>query len=74
MPRGHIWASPNKPDGYLHGSVLRSLARRIGDADLPGELIEAGSFKDTNPPTGNEEMDEPVPIAIAAHIKTKLSG
>jgi hypothetical protein len=38
------------------------------------ELIETGSFKDTNPPAGIEGMDELVPIAIAAHIKKKISN
>ena len=74
VPRGRIWSSPNKPDGYLRRSVLHSLARKVEDVDLPEELVKVGSVEDTNPPTGNEVMDELVPINISAHIKKKISG
>jgi hypothetical protein len=49
-PPGKIWASPNKPNGYLRESVLRNLARAVNDCDtLSEELIEAGTFVDTCP-------------------------
>jgi hypothetical protein len=54
-PPGVIWANPNKPEGYLGKSVLRSLARKVHDGNiLLEELIEAGGFVDTGPPTGTE--------------------
>ena len=54
VPPG-IWASPDKPKGYLRKSVLRTLARRVHDEDiLPSEILDAECFDDTDHPTGTE--------------------
>ena len=74
VPSGSIWASPGKPDGYLRRSVLRALARLCGDEDLPGDLMEAGGFEDTEPNSGNSVSDQVAGIVIAQHIKRKFDG
>lgn len=47
LPPGRIWATPDKSSSYLRRSLLRALARRIGDVDLPQDMIEAATFDDT---------------------------
>jgi hypothetical protein len=70
VPPGRIWASPNKPEGYLRKSVLRSLARKVHDEDiLPEELIEAGSFVDTDPPTGTEAADKLAELELGIEMR-----
>ena len=64
MPPGRIWASPDKPAGYLRNSVLTVLAKKIGDQDLPEELIDAGTFDDTEPATGSPVRDEVAAIKV----------
>jgi hypothetical protein len=70
IPSGRIWASPSKPEGYLRKSILRGLARRIHDEDtLPEELIEAGSFEDTNPPTWTDTADHMAELEIGIKMR-----
>ncbi|KAL9107003.1 MAG: hypothetical protein Q9227_008039 [Pyrenula ochraceoflavens] len=56
-----VWASPDKPDGYLRKSVLLDLAEKIGDI-IPQELVNAGTFKD--PATSNRQLDEAANLDI----------
>ena len=69
-PPGRIWASPGKANGYIRGSVLRSLARKVGDEDLPEELVEAGSFSEANV----EPFEEVAKLGVAMHVRRKLNG
>jgi hypothetical protein len=55
VPSGTVWASPNKPDGYLRKSILVELGRRTG-GKLPDDLIQAGIFED--PDTSTPVLDE----------------
>lgn len=71
VPPGTIWASPEKPPGYLRKSILRNLARKVGDCDeLPADFIEAGEFED--PDTASKIRDEVgklnIPLAIRKHL------
>ncbi|KAL9032102.1 MAG: hypothetical protein Q9180_006700 [Flavoplaca navasiana] len=45
VPPGTVWASPNKPDGYLRKSILLELGKRTGDK-IPQDLITTGMFED----------------------------
>ena len=63
LPRGTIWASPNKPSGYLRTSTLTILAESIGDSALPPDLVESGTFIDTDPFTSSGPAED------RAHIK-----
>lgn len=74
VPSGRIWASPNKPDGYLRRSVLRSFARRVGDIDLPEDLVDGGGYNDTEPATGTVVKDQVASIAISLVLRQKLQG
>ncbi len=47
MPRGKVWASPARPDGYLRRSMLRLLGMTIGDTELPEALTTEGITFDT---------------------------
>ena len=67
IPPGRIWASPDKPKGYLRKSVLTVLAKKIGDHELPHELIESGTFDDTDPSTSSQVRDE------VTAIKTEIA-
>ena len=70
VPPGRIWASPNKPEGYLRKSVLRSLARKVNDEDiLPEELIEAGTFIDTDPPTGTDAANKLADLELGIELR-----
>ena len=71
VPPGTIWACPDKPPGYLRKSILRNLARKVGDRDeLPADFIEAGEFED--PDTASKIRDEVgklnIPLAIRKHL------
>ncbi|KAI9701071.1 MAG: hypothetical protein M1836_001740 [Candelina mexicana] len=72
IPSGKIWASPGKKDGYLRRSTLRSLARQVGDQDLPDELIEAGTFVDTSPATGSPVLETIAAIEVGLTVRKKL--
>lgn len=70
VPPGRIWASPSKPEGYLRKSVLRGLARKVHDEDiLPEELVEAGGFEDTDPPTGTEAADQMAGLELGIEMR-----
>lgn len=74
VPPGRIWASPSKPEGYLRKSVLRSLARKIHDEDiLPEELVEAGGFEDTDPPTGTEAADRMAGLELGIGMRRECN-
>ncbi len=75
VPKGTIWASPGKEDGYLRRSTLRSLARKVGDRDLPDELLEAGTFEDTQPESSASPVLERVSVLeVALTVRNKISG
>jgi hypothetical protein len=72
LPSGKIWASPDKGDGYLRRSVLQSLGRRVGDELLPTDLVEAGTFTDTEPPTGCAMKDQIASIELCQQLQQVL--
>ncbi|KAL8682944.1 MAG: hypothetical protein Q9186_001023 [Xanthomendoza sp. 1 TL-2023] len=74
LPSGEIWASPNKPDGYLRKSVLQILAKRIGVQTLPSDLVEAGTFDDTDPASGRQVEDMKSSIELSYRIKENALG
>lgn len=65
VPSGAPWTSPDKPNGYLRSSVSRSLTRKFGDDGLPQDLVDAGSFQDTIPGSGNVSNDDLSPTELA---------
>ena len=71
VPPGQVWASPNKPDGYLRTSILRELGRRTGDT-LPEDLINAGVFDD--PATSSVVYDEVAGIRVTETVQRHLEG
>ncbi|KAL9064014.1 MAG: hypothetical protein Q9161_009147 [Pseudevernia consocians] len=71
VPPGHIWASPNKPDGYLRSSILRELGRRTGDT-LPEDLITAGAFDDAA--TSSVVYDTVAGIRVTETVQRHLEG
>ncbi|KAL8818730.1 MAG: hypothetical protein Q9223_002702 [Gallowayella weberi] len=74
LPSGEIWASPDKPNGYLRKSVLQSLAKRIGDKPLPTDLVEAGTFEDTDPASGRQIDDLIAGHELSHRIKENGAG
>ncbi|KAI9697211.1 MAG: hypothetical protein M1836_004775 [Candelina mexicana] len=74
LPTGTIWASPEKKDGYLRRSTLRALARHIGDIDLPAELVEAGTFIDTEPGTASQVQEKVAAREVALFLRDKVTG
>ncbi|KAL8912926.1 MAG: hypothetical protein Q9172_007394 [Xanthocarpia lactea] len=71
VPPGTVWASPNKPDGYLRKSILVEIGRRTGDK-LPNDLIEAGAFEDLD--SSSKVADEVACIRVTEKIEDHLSG
>lgn len=71
VPPGTVWASPNKPDGYLRKSILLRLGEKTGDT-LPADLIDAGAFED--PDTSSVVLDEVAGIRVVEHVQDHLSG
>ncbi|KAL9099167.1 MAG: hypothetical protein Q9163_005293 [Psora crenata] len=72
VPPGTIWASPDKPSGYLRKSILRSLAREVGDRDeLPTDLIQAGEFEDPATATnvGDAVGGLTMPLLFRKHLE-----
>jgi hypothetical protein len=56
-------------------SELRTLARRIFDEDiLSAELLDAGCFDDTDPPTGTEASDNIAGAELATSVRKVLEG
>ena len=71
VPPGEVWASPNKPDGYLRRSILLDLGKMTGDR-LPQDLISAGTFED--PETSNAVSDAVAGIRMAEAFQSHLDG
>ena len=71
VPPGEVWASPNKPDGYLRKSILLELGKKTGDR-LPKDLISAGVFED--PDTSSTVHDEVASIRVIEHVQGHLDG
>lgn len=71
VPPAEVWASPNKPDGYLRKSILLDLGKRTGDR-IPQELIDAGTFDD--PDTSSPVHDQIAGIKITEQVQDHLEG
>ena len=71
VPRGEVWASPNKSDGYLRKSILLELGKKTGDK-LPRDLINAGVFED--PDTSSVVLDQVAGIRVTEHVQAHLDG
>ena len=71
VPPGEVWASPNKPDGYLRKSILLDLGKMTGDR-LPQELMEAGTFEESE--TNNAVYDAIAGIRVTETVKDHLDG
>lgn len=71
VPPGEVWASPNKPDGYLRKSILLDLGKSTGDR-LPQDLMAAGSFED--PETSSSLHDEMAGMEVIEHVQNHLDG
>ena len=71
VPPGEVWASPNKPDGYLRKSILLELGEKTGDR-LPKDFINAGIFED--PGTSSAIYDEVAGIRVVGHVQDHLDG
>ena len=71
VPPGQVWASPNKPDGYLRTSILRGLGRRTGDT-LPEDLVTAGTFDDEA--TSSVVYDKIAGIRVSECVQRHLDG
>ena len=69
VPPGQVWASPNKPNGYLRNSILRELGKRTGDT-LPENLITAGTFDDTS----SVVCDKIAGIRVTETVQRHLDG
>ena len=71
VPSGQVWASPNKPDGYLRKSILLELGKKTGDK-LPRDLMDAGMFED--PETSSLVYDVVAGIRVTEHVQAHLDG
>ena len=71
VPPGEVWASPNKPDGYLRKSILLELGKKTGDR-LPKDLVSAGIFED--PDTSSIVHDEVAGIKVTELVQGHLDG
>ncbi|KAF6227153.1 hypothetical protein HO133_008595 [Letharia lupina] len=71
LPPGGVWASPNKPDGYLRKSILLEVGKKTGDR-LPKDLVSAGIFED--PDTSSVVHDEVAGIRVAELVQGHLDG
>ncbi|KAI4216439.1 MAG: hypothetical protein L6R36_009340 [Xanthoria steineri] len=75
LPAGtSMWATPDKPGGYLRSSVLRVLASKIGDrAPLPEDFIAAGGFDDADSETKvkNQASAIVLPLLVRDHLEAK---
>lgn len=69
VPPGEVWASPNKPDGYLRVSVLLALGKRTGDR-ISASLINTGISDD--PSSSSVVADEFAGIKIAETVQDHL--
>ena len=50
------------------------MAQRIGDRPLPFDLVEAGTFEDTNPESGRAVEDEKAGIELSYRLKEIRKG
>ena len=71
VPPGEVWASPNKPDGYLRKSILLDLAKMTGDR-LPQDLMRAGAFED--PDTSSDVYDAIASERVAELLQNHRDG
>lgn len=71
VPPGEVWASPNKPAGYLRKSILLDVGEMTGDR-LPRDLIDAGGFVDSD--TSNAVYDTIAGIRVTEVMQGHLGG
>ena len=71
VPAGKVWASTNKPDGYMRKSILVELAKRTGDK-LPQDLIGPGIFED--PDSRSLVSDVVAAIRVSTLVQAHLAG
>ncbi|KAL8994703.1 MAG: hypothetical protein Q9169_005406 [Polycauliona sp. 2 TL-2023] len=73
MPSGTMWASPDKPGGYLRSSILRVLAAKVGDATpLPEDMIIAGGFEDSD--SESKVKSQAAAISLPLLVREQLDG
>lgn len=66
-----MWATLDKPGGYLRSSVLRVLASKTGDrAPLPEDFIAAGGFDD--PDSESRVKDQASAIILPLLVRDLL--
>ncbi|KAI4109446.1 MAG: hypothetical protein L6R37_000603 [Teloschistes peruensis] len=71
VPPGSIWATRDRPAGYLRKSILRQLAHKVGDTvELPEDLVQAGEFTDpdTESPVSNAVGNVTIPELFRDHL------
>ena len=69
-----MWATPDKPGGYLRSSVLRLLASKIDDrAPLPEDFVLAGGFDDPDSESRVQDQASAIvlPCLVRAHLEAK---
>lgn len=66
-----MWASPDKPEGYLRKSILLELGRRTGDT-LPQDLIVAGGFEDSE--TSSAAYDRVAALRVSECVQRHIDG
>lgn len=69
VPPNKVWATPNKPRGYLKSSILRDLACRVGDK-LPEDLVRLGEFED--PGTSSSTSDRIASLELIEGVREYL--
>ena len=74
VPPGVIWATPDRPEGYLRRSALRSLARGVNDQGLPEDLVAAGTFEDTVYSPSSTIRDTVTTIELGHRLTKKFQG
>ena len=74
VPSGTTWASPEQEQKYLRRGLLSRIAKRVGDSELPMDLLQAGTFVDTDPPTGNQTVDSLAGLDLAPKIERRMEG
>lgn len=62
------------PDGYLRRSVLRNIAKRIGDDDLPDDQVIGATFHDTTPSTFSPILNHTAVIELSAKFGAFIKG
>ena len=69
-----MWATPDKPGGYLRSSVLRVLASKIGDrAPLPENFVIADDFDDPDSECKAKDQASAIvlPCLVRDHLEAK---